>query len=272
MQAQAASYKIFSLDNGLTFEHMRFFMRNGFIHFKNFLFATEVKNIMDSIMEVQAEWIRQARQKINGIPIVYGQDEKGNRIVQRFPFTSLYSPILHSFVNSERLKPLMKFLNREGRIAEDEKDGVVVNHFVNNEKSKVKQLGWHTDSLRDIFYLQKVKPMLNVGIYLTDSTKEHGGLRVLPGTHKQRILGLLFRKPYFIGKKADKKEVAIIARAGDLVIHHGNIWHRVAKSKLIGEASRRITMYIPVICGKRRPKNKNSKTPFYHKLRILPRK
>ena len=271
MEAIVTSYKTFSLEGTLKFEHIRFFLQNGFLHFNNFLSPVEVKNILASIIKVQKEWIQQAREKINGIPIIYGHDENNNRIVHRFPFTSLYSPILHKLVQDEKLKPLLKFI-KQGRIAEDERDGVVVNQFINNKKSRMKQLGWHTDGLRDIFYLQKVKPMLNVGIYLTDSTKEHGGLRVLPGTHKQGIGGLLFRKLHFISNKPDKNEVAIVARAGDMVVHHGSLWHRVAYSKLMGAASRRIVMYIPIICGKCKPKTDKSWTPFYHKIRILPKK
>ena len=70
----------------------------------------------------------------------------------------------------------------------------------------------------------------------------------------------------------DKNEVGIEAEAGDLVIHNGAIWHRVAMSELTGAGSRRITMYIPIICGKQKLKHAYSKTPFYHKLRFLAKK
>jgi hypothetical protein len=34
----------------------------------------------------------------------------------------------------------------------------------------------------------------------------------------------------------------------------------------VGEASRRRVMYVPIVTGKYKPKNEDSKTPFYHKL------
>ena len=136
----------------------------------------------------------------------------------------------------------------------------------------MKQMGWHTDSLRDVFYGRKILPMLNIGINLTDSTKEQGGLRVLKGTHKQSIYQMLFRKPYYVNNETDEKEIAIEANAGDVTVHHGHIWHRVATSSLEGKASRRITMYIPVVCGKYAPKNENSATPFYHHMNIFAKK
>ena len=51
---------------------------------------------------------------------------------------------------------------------------------------------------------------------------------------------------------------------GDIVVHDGRIWHRVAMSPYKGAASRRRVMYIPVIIGKYMPKNEDSTTPFYH--------
>ncbi|MEP7171390.1 MAG: phytanoyl-CoA dioxygenase family protein, partial [Bacteroidota bacterium] len=266
-------YKTFAINGELAPEHINFFNKNGFIHFKNFLSKDEVTGIWNSVSEVHNEWIGENKEKINGIPIVYGEDENGNKIVQRSPFTSLFSKDLHAFIKSGKLKPFIGLLsNSDARLSENEKDGVVVNHYINHKKSELKQMGWHTDSARDIFYFQKVQPMLNVGLYLTDSTKAHGGLRVLPGSHNQSIRSLLFKKTQFVSMAADKDEVGIEAQAGDLVIHNGAIWHRVAMSELNGSASRRITMYVPIVCGKQNIKHNLSKTPFYHKLRFLAKK
>lgn len=263
-------YKTFTFSGELTQEHKNFFNKSGFIHFKNFISSQEVSSIWNCISEVHNKWIAEKKEKINGIPVVYGEDENGKRIVQRSPFTSLFSPELQEFIRSGRLNPFIRLIsNSDSRITENEKDGVVVNHYINHKKSELKQMGWHTDSARDIFYFQKVYPMLNAGLYLTDSTKAHGGLRVLPGTHNQSIRSLLFRKTQFISMAEDKNEVGIEAQAGDLVIHDGAIWHRVAMSELTGAASRRITMYMPIICGRKNIKNSYSKTPFYHKLRFL---
>jgi ectoine hydroxylase-related dioxygenase (phytanoyl-CoA dioxygenase family) len=127
-------------------------------------------------------------------------------------------------------------------------------------------MGWHTDSPRDLFLGQKIMPMLNVGIHLDTCLFDNGGLRVLPGTHKQNMIKLLFGKKYFIDNSDDAKEVGFDIHAGDLTVHDGRTWHRVKQSKLVGEASRRRVMYIPIITGKFKPKTEKSKTPFYHKL------
>jgi len=156
-----------------------------------------------------------------------------------------------------------------GRIGENEKDGLVVNHYVNTANSKFTQMGWHTDSPRDLFLGSKILPMLNVGLHLDDCSFDNGGLRVIPGTHKQSIFGLFLRKKYYIDTSADKKEVGFDIETGDLTVHDGRLWHRVQQSPHFGEASRRRVMYIPFVTGAFKPKHARSNTPFYHKVAQL---
>lgn len=257
-------YQKFTLGNTLTKEQIDFFNKNGFIHFESALSNEEVQTIISSTEEVQKKWISEGTKKINGIPIKFGVDENGNQIVHRFCFTSQYSEPIHKLVQDQRLSTLKVLLPEGARIAENEKDGVVVNHYVNTASSNFTQMGWHTDSMRDVFYGKKVLPMLNVGVYLDNSSSDKGGLRVLPGTHKQNIFNMLFKKTYFMNNEEDKNEVLVDAKAGDIVVHDGRIWHRVAMSPLVGAASRRRVMYIPIILGKYMPKNEESATPLYH--------
>lgn len=264
-----ATYKKFTYDGKLTAEQYLFFQKNGFIHFESFVSQDVVKDILDSLEQIQDEWVKNDVKQVNGIPIKYGQDVDGKKIVHRYAFTSQFSKPIHDFASGEKLKSMLELMPDEARIALDEKDGVVFNHYVNVEGSNFFEMGWHTDSARDIFYGKKVNPMLNVGLYLDDSPLSKGGLRILPGTHSQGIVKILFKKKYFVDHKPDENEVAVDAKAGDLVIHDGRMWHRVAAATVKGEASRRRVMYIPVIVGKYQPKSENSKMPIYHKLSHL---
>jgi phytanoyl-CoA hydroxylase len=258
------TYQKFRLGNSLTNEQQDFFHKNGFIHFKAVATPEEVKSIIASTEDIQKKWINEGVRKINGVPIRFGFDENGQPIVHRFPFTSQYSEPVHQFVVGPQLEALKVLLPESARIAENEKDGVVLNHYVNSENSNFRQMGWHTDSMRDVFYGKKVRPMLNVGLYLDDSSAEKGGLRVLPGTHLQNIFNMLFKKAYFMNNEVDPNEVLVEANAGDLVVHDGRIWHRVAMSPHSGAPSRRRVMYTPIIIGKYMPKDAQSPTPFYH--------
>jgi len=263
-----ATYKKFKFEGTLTKDQIDFFNKNGFIHFENYASRETVNDIIESTESVQAQWIANKVQKINGVPIKYGVDENGKTIVQRFAFTNQYSKAVERFTAAPGLEALKVLMPAGSRLGLNEKDGVVFNHYVNTEGSNFFHMGWHTDSARDIFYGKKVAPMLNIGFYLDDSGADKGGLRILPGTHKQSLWDLLFRKKYYLNNFADDSEVLVEAKAGDLVIHDGRIWHRVAASPLTGAPSRRRVMYIPMIVGKYQPKHEKSATPLY--LHLLP--
>jgi len=257
----------FELKNGLRKEHISFFNENGFILFKNFIPGDTVTLFIKEIEAIEKKWLDNNIEKVNGVPLKFGQEETGKKIIQRMVFLSLYSNVLHEFLQDTRLASLSQLLYPyDGRIAENEKDGLILNHYIHAPSSSFTKMGWHTDSPRDLFYGHKIMPMLNIGVHLDSCGYENGGLRVLPGTHKQGMLRLLFGKKYFIDHNPDPDEIGFDIEAGDLTVHHGSIWHRVQLSNKYGEESRRRVLYVPMITGKYKPKHEDSKTPFYHHL------
>ena len=272
-RTSSRKYQVFSLGTTLTTEQKDFFHKNGFIHFKNFVSKEVVGNMIRESERIQDEWIAEDRKLVNGTPIKYGKDVDGKTIVQRFAFLNQFGEIFQDFIGDPRLLALFELNGKmESRLGVNEKDGLVFNHYVNTEDSNYSQLAWHTDVLRDIFYGNKVMPMLNLGLHLDYSSPENGGLRLIPGTHNKGIGTLLFRKLYYLDYKEDKHEVGLTVEPGDLTIHDGRLWHRVAQSPLIGEESRRRVMYIPIICGKYEPRTKNSKPLLYQRFMAVTNK
>jgi phytanoyl-CoA hydroxylase len=264
---QKLAQPVFYLDQTVTEEHTRFFHRHGVIQFKNFISADTLKDFFSEIKSVEAFLLKKDTTKVNGVPLKFGVDTDGSAIIQRLAFTSRFSDTLSRFLQSERLQSLTKLLEPyEGRISENEKDGLVVNHYINTSESRFSQLGWHTDSPRDLFLGSRILPMLNVGLHLDDCPMANGGLRVLPGTHNKGLFTLFFKKKYFVDNKPDANETGLDIEAGDLTIHDGRIWHRVQQSPLIGEQSRRRVMYIPIITGAYKPRHANSSTALYHRI------
>lgn len=259
--------KHFTLGAQLTPEQLNYFDKNGIIQFRRFVDRIAVVDLLMELRAVEDYLLSKNITKVNGIPLKFGRDIDGSIFIQRIAFASQYSHALRSFLRDPRLAALTALLgDYEGRIGENEKDGLVVNHYVNTPNSAFRQLGWHTDSPRDLFLGHRILPMLNVGLHLDDCAYANGGLRVLPGTHKQGLFRLLFKKKYFVDNNPDEKEVGFDISAGDLTVHDGRLWHRVAQSPLQGEKSRRRVMYIPIITGAYQPKTADSRTPFYHKL------
>lgn len=262
----ASTYPTFTLSEKLTSEQIEFFDTYGFIHFKNFITKPTVAAIVQASKEVQRDWINANVTKINGVPIKYGKDIDGERIVQRFAFINQHHKALSGLLLDPRISALLPLAGDDSRLGTEEKDGMVFNHYINGPESSFTKMGWHTDGLRDIFYGGKLNPMLNVGIHLSTQTPENGGLKIIPGTHKQSVYKMLFRKKYFLDNKPDRDEVSILPEAGDLTVHDGRLWHRVAQSSVRGEQSRRRVIYIPIIAGKYAPKNENSSTVFYQRF------
>lgn len=253
----------------LTNEQKEFFREHGVIHFPGFISRDAVQEIWKACEDIQARWIAEERTVVNGVPVKWGNDVDGKRIVQRFAFANQHSPVLSELLRDPRFEALLELVGPGARLGINEKDGLVVNHYVNTEASKFTQMGWHTDSIRDLFLGKKILPMLNVGIHLDDQDPRNGGLRLLPGTHEQGLWGMMFKKKYFLNNEPDEREVAFEIKAGDLTVHDGRCWHRVERSKLVGEQSRRRVMYIPIIAGKYDPKSEKSPTPLYHKFQHL---
>jgi len=261
------AYPVFQLGEKLTEEQKKFFDKNGFIHFKNFIPKEKVADLLLEAEAIQNEWVSKGFKMINGVPIKYGTDVDGKKIVQRFAFINQHSEMFANVLKDSRLKGLFDLIgSADCRIGETEKDGLVFNHYINTDESNYSQLGWHTDALRDIFQGQKIMPMLNVGIHLDNSTTDNGGLRLIPGTHNKGIGTMLFKKIYFISHKPDKKELGLNVEAGDLTVHDGRLWHRVARSPFTGEKSRRRVMYVPIVTGKFIPRDENSKPLLYQRL------
>ena len=85
-----------------TDEQRSFLDEHGFIRFRNFASADEVEMIREELAIVQAQWIAEGRETVNGIPIKYGVDDQGNKFVNRFAFTSLFSEKMTAWFGDAR--------------------------------------------------------------------------------------------------------------------------------------------------------------------------
>ncbi len=262
----------FTLGEQITDEQQNFLDYYGFLHFEQVAKPDEVQTLLSEIDRVEEQLLAEGRRRINGIPLFMGNFMGLRPFIQRFAFTSHFSSWLREFLSSPRFEPIRRLIDEDARIGQDEKDGVVLNRYFNGKGSIYPRLGWHTDGLRDLFYLRMPQQMLNVGLHLDDIGDGDGGLCLIPGTHRQGFLAMCFRKLYFISHGADSEEICVSTRAGDLTVHDGRLWHRVQRSKQVGEASLRRTMYVPFLTGPFEPKDEGSPTPGYHYLGLFGRK
>lgn len=258
----------FELGDELTPIQKAFFDRHGFIVFAQVASQDELDAIYGEICRIQRQWLAEGRKKVFGIPLFVGKDHEGQPFIQRFAFTSMFSDLVRSFVRDPRFEPVRRLVGENARVGDDEKDGVVFNRNMNVLGSAYSRLGWHTDGLRDAFYLRPIAPQLNVGLHFDECTASTGGLRVIPGTHKQSLFNTVFYRPYFIDHRPDDKEIAVETQPGDLTVHDGRMWHRVQQSPHTGPRSLRRTMYVPYLTDDYQPKSEESPTPPYHYIGV----
>lgn len=256
----------FRLGPTITDEQRAFLDEHGFLVFEQVASSEELAGMLADLEEVQARWLAENRKFLNGIPLFVGKGASGEPFIQRFTFTSMFAPAIRQFVLDQRFEPVRRLIGENARVGHDEKDGVVVNRYINVPGSAYPQLGWHTDGLRDLFYLRMPQQMLNVGLHFDRVTAAEGGLRLIPGSHNQGFWDMCFRKLYFVSHAPDPKEIAVETQPGDLTVHDGRLWHRVARSPHTGLQSLRRSMYVPYLTGPYEPKSDQSGTPAYHHL------
>src|SRR6516225_12175918 len=87
----------FILGEKLSKEQLAFFDRNGVIIFRNVLKKDTVEFFIQEINRIESQWLQEGRDKVNGVPLKFGEDENDKTIIQRLCFLSLYSPALHEF-------------------------------------------------------------------------------------------------------------------------------------------------------------------------------
>jgi hypothetical protein len=295
----------FTLGASVSAEQLDFFQQFGFLVFSGVLSAEEALDFVGEGEKLEQLWLKNESRSVYGVPLFIGSCDDGNevkRCISRLPFTSVFSTRIHSLIHDSRFEPVRSIFSghSEGnitvRIGDREKDGVVLNKYINplaegydrtctdgSENSGAKQyhrqaLGWHTDGLRSLAYGRMPDEMINIGLHFDtmdpnhpDPSQRDSGLCVIPGTHRQDFLSMLLRKFYFLSYESDEAEVCLPTKRGDLTVHDGRLWHRVQKSGKTGAASLRRTAFMPYLTSRQpvEPKGEFSTTPFYHYIGML---
>ena len=90
--------KTFTLGEKLTDEQKEYFRKYGIIQFKNFINQDTVKLFISELQKIEKQWLDEGVEKINGIPLKFGKNENGDKMIQRMCFTNKYSKVLGELV------------------------------------------------------------------------------------------------------------------------------------------------------------------------------
>src|SRR5687768_13946615 len=153
----------FELGPEITAQQRAFLAHYGFLHFRGVASPDEVQHLRSEQDRLEKLWLERDTRVLNGIPMFFGLGVGGRKIIQRMPFSSRHSTDIHNFVHDARFRALPSLVGPDARLGDQEKDGVVLNRYLNVRGSVYRRLGWHTDGLRDLFYFRMPQQMLNFG-------------------------------------------------------------------------------------------------------------
>lgn len=100
--------------------------------------------------------------------------------------------------------------------------GVVYQDARPGDGTAYSRIGWHTD--RQAYPTSDFHPSVAVTVHLDATSPANGFLRVVPGSH---LVGTEGMPPAFEGVRG---EVALYCDAGDLLLHHCDLWHAAARA------------------------------------------
>src|SRR6202046_23233 len=100
----------FVLGDKVTEEQYNFFDKYGVIIFRNFINSATVQLFIQELNRIEKQWLVEGREKINGIPLKFGKDQNGNKMIQRMCFLSLHSDMFHDLLQDNRIKALIELL------------------------------------------------------------------------------------------------------------------------------------------------------------------
>jgi len=83
----------------------------------------------------EAELIEKGRVKINGVPIKFGKDEKGNPRLQRIPFSNLLVPELQALINGALIAPIVSLIE-DGRGVLSQDNDYIHDHCPHREPDR----------------------------------------------------------------------------------------------------------------------------------------
>ncbi len=266
----------FTLGASITAEQRAFLDEHGFLVFAKVAKLGRGRDDHERLIDrLEAMWIAEDRKSVRGIPLFWGKNA-GKPFLQRFPFTSTFSPDIQGVRSRRavRADPRSRRLGRARRRRRERRRRHQPLHQRARQHSSAPRLA-HRRPSRSL-----LPPHAEADAQHRASLGSLHRRQRRPPPHPRQpwprqgfwLYDVSFRKPYFVSHAADANEVTVETEPGDLTVHDGRLWHRVAVSTRTGPASLRRSMYVPYLTDPYEPKSEQSKMPLYHRLGAAIRK
>ncbi len=233
---------------------------NGYLHYKEALSSKEVSWLKEIIDQTCSTQLKRRKFTSNYLPILTNSDQSE---IQRFPFINKANSQLKELLQLSSIQNILAPFQNEFMIGWEENDGLIYTKYQSNP-SQYHKLGWHMDGGKSWLKGRKIIDFYNIGIHFSNCPQEKGGLRFLEKSHNNYPLYNVLIKPSFVDHRTDKQEKIIETKVGDVTIHHSNILHRVAASKVPNNT--REVLYFSLIPKNHQSHFRTNEKPLYWKM------
>jgi len=184
-------------------EALRLYERDGFVIFRNVLDAGLIAQASEHVA-----WLQQRHPELRG-------EDLGHQLVARDAFWV-------RLVSDDRLLDIAELF-----VGSD--IALFASHYICKPPYSGRPVLWHQDGA-----YWPLEPMEVVTLWLAidDSTPENGGLRVIPGSHREDLHELRARDELdsVLGSESatevdESRAVSLTLAAGDVEVHHPRIMH-----------------------------------------------
>lgn len=90
----------FLLDNNISFEHIEFFRKNGYLHFKKFISKSQVDTFLAELKSISDHILTNNIKKVNGVLLKFGIDGNGDKVIRRLAFATKHSDVSSAFTGA----------------------------------------------------------------------------------------------------------------------------------------------------------------------------
>ena len=212
----------------ITNSEYKFYQRNGYIVKRNLILQGEIKKITDLINKFLTKE-KKRRSKIKNLGgthdnlFVYNSNSLAKREILRLNNPHEKHPLFYKLSRHKKVITIVKKLL-----------GGTVRFQLGKLNFKLPtqkwgEVDWHQDWG---FYSHTNDDLVTVKIYFEKCAEENGPLKVIPGSHKQKIFNHHNKQNQFIGKIDAKKEkinikksVSLIGDGGTVTFHHVRMVH-----------------------------------------------
>lgn len=205
------------------------FDRDGYVTVSGLLDPEGLAALERSVVDLQGQLMRGELDPARHSGDVYTAVASGERAAHPHYVLDVgrLSPEVHDIFHYE---VLMDVLQRcLGGVAPWEFDasrgrdfGVVFQDARPGDRTGYSRIGWHTD--RQAYPTSTFFPSIALTVHIDGTSPANGFLRVLPGSHKMSTDGM----PEAFEKVPG--EVALYCDAGDVLLHHCDLWHAAARA------------------------------------------